>query len=107
MPESIGFKAPWKPSIFMPKWATRIWQEVTGVRAEQVQDITYDDILAEGWDSRTSQPMTEGTAGEDAFLWFRILWDSINAQRGYPFADNPWVWVYEFKRLETPAGANQ
>ena len=36
---------------------------------------------------------------------FRILWDSISAE--HPFADNPWVWVYEFKRLETPAGANQ
>ena len=99
---------PWKHSVlssrFMPKWATRIWLEVTDKRAEQVQDITYDDILAEGWDSRTSQPMTEGTAGEDAFLWFRILWDSINAN---PFADNSWAWVYEFKRLETPGGAKQ
>jgi len=94
-----GDEGPWRSPIFMPRWASRITLEVTGVRTERVQDITYDDILAEGWNSRTSEPITDGTAGEDARAWYIALWDSINARRGYPWVSNPWVWVVEFKRI--------
>ena len=86
----------WNAAITMPRWASRITLEVTGVRVERLQDITYDDILAEGWNSRTSEPITDGTAGEDARAWYIALWDSINARRGYPWVSNPWVWVVEF-----------
>ena len=89
----------WRSPVTMPRWASRITLEVTGVRTERVQDITYDDILAEGWNSRTSEPITDGTAGEDARAWYIALWDSINARRGYPWISNPWVWVVEFKRI--------
>jgi len=100
---------PWKHSVlssrFMPKWATRIWLEVTGVRAEQVQDIIHNDILAEGWNCRDDLPWAEGPT--DALRWFITLWDSINAKRGFGWDTNSWVWVYEFKRMETPGGAKQ
>ena len=74
----------WYPSIFMPKWAARIWLEVTGVRVERVQDLTKQDALA------------EGMQGCFPRIDFETLWDSINTK--YPWADNPWVWIYEFKR---------
>jgi len=90
----------WRPSIHMPRWACRIMLEVTGVRVERVQDISYDDILAEGWDVKSSQPMTDGTAGVDALLWFRVLWDTINKKRGFDWDSNPWVFVVGFRVLE-------
>jgi len=100
--EQTGFVMPWRPSIFMPKWATRIWLEVTGVRAERVQDISDGDIEAEGVVVNAEfNPVVERYWG------FIQLWDSINAKRGLGWATNPWVWVYEFERLETPAGASQ
>ena len=113
LPESIGFKAPWKPSIFMPKWATRIWLEVTGVRAERVQDISEEDAEAEGVtpilrDGGGFEPWGAPCPPFPCYAEvFARLWDSINAKRGFGWDTNPWVWVYEFKRLETPAGAKQ
>jgi len=99
---------PWKhsvlPSIFMPKWATRIWLEVTGVRAEQVQDISEADAEAEGVtpilrDGGGFEPWGAPCPPFPCYAEvFARLWDSINAKRGYPFADNSWVWVYTFKR---------
>jgi len=98
-PDPSGYVLRWNSPIFMPRRASRITLEVTGVRTERVQDITYDDILAEGWNSRTSEPITDGTAGEDARAWYIALWDSINGKR-YPWASNPWVWVVEFRRIQ-------
>ena len=79
------------PSIFMPRWASRILLEVTSVRVERVQDITEDGAMAEGIAS---------TAGYmEHRRCFKNLWDSINLKRGYGWGANPWVWVIEFKRL--------
>ncbi len=96
----------WRPSIFMPKWASRILLEVTDVRVERVQEITIDDIEAEG-----VYRIEDGQdCGRDTFLNtgnFLDLWDSINAKRGFGWNTNPWVWVVEFKRvvvIHTPAG---
>ena len=83
----------WRPSIHMPKWATRLWLEVTGVRAQRVQKITHGDIAAEG-------VACPGDCLGGCFERFVALWDSINAQRGYGWDTNPWVWVYELKRME-------
>ena len=84
----------WRPSIHMPRWASRITLELTDVRVERVQDITTNDIYAEG---------VEGPADgspNDVFVKFRELWDSINAKRGYGWDVNPLVWVLGFRRTE-------
>lgn len=78
-----------RPSIHMPRWASRITLEVTGMRVERVQDISEDDVYAEGVGHGRVSPQLE----------FQELWDSINARRGFGWAVNPWVWCVEFRRL--------
>lgn len=80
----------WRPSIHMPRWASRLTLELTGVRVERLQDITEADAIAEGV---TSPPGWANVPG------FAVLWNSINAARGYGWDANPWVWVVEFRRL--------
>ncbi len=99
-----------RPSIFLPRWASRLTLEVTGVRVERVQDISEWDAVAEGitdWTCHCGVPANGLHVGPhhdpvpmDATLEFMQLWDSINAKRGYGWDTNPWVWVVEFKRLE-------
>jgi len=88
----------WKPSIFMPRWASRITLEVTGVRVERLQGIGEDDAKAEGVtpdaDCITNRCVRPH---RDRFL---DLWNEINGKRqGCTWQDNPWVWVLEFRRL--------
>ena len=94
----------WRPSIHMPRWASRITLEVTGVRVERVQEITPEDCEEEGIESPFDVDDADWTAQS---VWdmqmkgkFQKLWDSINAKRGYSWAANPWVWVIEFKKVE-------
>lgn len=87
----------WRPSIHMPRWASRITLEITGVRVEKLQDIGEDDAAAEGVSERFSPPDHVMSIGRIAA--FHDLWDSINLQRGYAWNTNPWVWVVEFKRI--------
>ena len=100
------------PSIHMPRWASRINLEITDIRVERVQEISEVDGWAEGckkgmptdnggyFPAEEPHP-TGGTIGwDDPQEWFSDLWDTINAARGYPWKDNPWVWVVEFKRVE-------
>lgn len=101
----------WRPSIHMPRWASRITLEVTGVRVERVQDIGDEDIQAEGvWHDgayfRSVRHPVKGTCKcwGTAAEAFRNLWDSINAKRGHPWSSNPWVWVVEFERVNDIAG---
>lgn len=82
----------WRPSIHMPKWASRIWLEVTDVRVERVQEIKNADYLSEG-----VQPHPPYGSPASYRTQFRELWDSINAKRA-PWAENPWVWVVSFRR---------
>jgi len=89
---------PWRPSTHMPRWASRITLEVELVRVQRVQDISYADILAEGWDARSSEPVTDGTAGEDARAWFAALWDSIHGPGAWE--RNDWVWAVTFRRVK-------
>ena len=93
-----------RPSIFMPRWASRITLEITGVSVERVQDISATDALAEGIaeDLRIGV-MSEPTQPDDYIAAFSALWDSINAKRGFGWDSNPYVWVVEFKRV----GADQ
>jgi hypothetical protein len=83
----------WRPSIFMPRWASRISLEVTGVRVERVQDISEEDAGAEG-----CVPWRDPGGGVTYRSGFADLWDSINAKRGSAWDANPYVWVIEFRR---------
>lgn len=76
-------------SIHMPRWASRIQLEITGVRVERLQEISYEDARSEGIDP-TIWPglLTNG---------FKLLWESINGDGSWDA--NPWVWVIEFRRV--------
>lgn len=88
----------WKPSIFMPRWASRITLEITGVRVERLQDITEADAKAEGVIGCVRQnSYPRGTDGQPSRAEYAILWESINGQGSWD--KNPWVWVLEFKKL--------
>lgn len=84
----------WKPSIHMPRAASRITLEVTDVRVERVQHISEADAAAEGVDAIPSAPaaLTHRTS-------FAKLWDTINSKRGHPWSNNDWVWAVSFKRI--------
>lgn len=96
----------WRPSIHMPREAARIFLRVTNVRVERLHDITENDARNEGvkdpYDyqepSYYNQPHVRGMEiNKSAFAG---LWDSLNAKRGYGWDVNPYVWVYEFERVE-------
>lgn len=84
----------WTPSIHMPRWASRITLEITGVRVERLASVSNDDARAEGY------PADRAADGgnSDPWLWFRDLWEGIYPEQS--FKVNPWVWVIEFKRVE-------
>ena len=83
-----------RPSIHMPRWASRITLEITEVRAEQIQQISYEDIRAEGIEKELTDTSIQMKRN------FMKLWDSINAKRGYPWESNPWVWIISFEVKE-------
>lgn len=92
-----GHEIPWRSSRFMPKWAARIFLEITNIRVERVQDICEEDAKAEGVLNRLScENPTDPTGYVEAF---EVLWDSLNAKRGYGWDKNSWIWVIEFIRL--------
>lgn len=80
----------WRPSIFMPRWASRITLEVTSVRAERLQEISEADAAAEG--------IAHVPPDSRLVPLYAQLWDSLNAKRA-PWASNPWVFVVSFQRL--------
>ena len=94
----------WRPSIHMPRWASRITLEVTDVRVQRVQEISDEDVVAEGVDiGKQPYPIDAPYLRDfdiDFEVAFRELWDSINAKRGYGWDTNPLVWALTFKLLE-------
>lgn len=82
----------WKPSILMPRWASRITLEVTGVRMERLQDISEADAVAEGVSGKRT-----ADADFSAREAYSVLWEQINGPGAWDA--NPWVWVVEFKRV--------
>lgn len=74
----------WKSPIYMPKIAARIWLEITGIRAERLQEITDDDVTAEGCVNA---------------LTFSSSWDTIYKARGFGWSTNPWCWCISFRRM--------
>ena len=96
--ESFPESMRWKPSIFMPRWASRLTLEVTDVRVQRVQKITEEDAKAEGVEPRHAG---QGEVGHPIHTYrtgFVYVWHSINAKRGFGWEKNPWVWVIEFTR---------
>ena len=113
----------WRPSIHMPRWASRISLEVVNTRVERIQDISEADAKAEGVEENICQPpytcpqyKGDGkccNADSDEYInyladedgepcysardSFRTFWDSINISRGYGWDANPWAWVAEFR----------
>lgn len=96
----------WKPSIFMPKEAARIWLKVTDVRVERLQNIIEDGAKAEGANWKNGK-----NVGWEEKMWrtaierFAKIWDSTIKKSDldrYGWNANPWVWVIEFERCEKP-----
>lgn len=74
----------WRPSIFMPRWASRITLEITDIRVERLQEITEEDAIAEGFAAGDGRPVN-GFDTESPFpavASFRSLWEQLNAERG-------------------------
>ena len=87
------------------KESARLWLRVTGVRAERLQEISEDDAVAEGCVAKPSEcePCAMGicSAHQPPIGQFIGLWDSINGKKPErSWADNPWVWVYDFRVAE-------
>ncbi|RXT91384.1 hypothetical protein B1F69_14295 [Pseudomonas syringae] len=86
----------WKPSIHMPRWASRILLQITDVRVERLQDISKEQALDEGVMSCERDIDPDGNDYAPIEL-FGGLWTMINGDGSYQ--SNPWVWVVEFKRV--------
>ncbi|HCC2880301.1 morphogenetic protein [Klebsiella variicola] len=82
----------WRPSIHMPRWASRILLEITDVRVERLKSISDGDAIREGC---STADMKSGDCVADVFA---RLWASIYGDESWN--SNPWVWVIEFKRVE-------
>lgn len=109
----------WKPSIHMPRAAARLFLRVTDVDVERVQNIPAQDVIREGvcnefcaacleesGDCEPQRDVDLFCGGEDRLVdAFADLWDRLNAERGYGWEVNPWVWVVSFERCEEPEGS--
>ncbi|HCF5848268.1 hypothetical protein [Pseudomonas aeruginosa] len=99
-------QARWRPSIHMPRWASRILLEITAVRVERLQDISDDQAEAEGVEGPENITNVDVWDGAERELFnamnqprarFRRLWSDINGSESWD--SNPWVWCIEFKRV--------
>lgn len=93
----------WRPSIHMPRWACRIELEIVSVRVERLQEITRNDAKAEGVSGAWKNPPEKEEHYQRVLLNpyvanYSVLWDEINAERGFGWNVNPFVWVIEFQR---------
>ena len=97
----------WKPSIHMPRWASRITLEITDIRIERVQEITEHEAIKEGvldhrfngYESISEEEIRDLLNGSPKYA-FRCLWDSLYVKKGLGWYANPWVWVIGFRRVE-------
>jgi len=104
----------WRPSIFMPRWASRILLEIVEVRLERLQAISEIDAIDEGvmlvpnppaYQRAIEQWVADGRPGKPPLgpspaERYRHLWDSLNARRGAGWDANPWIWALTFRRIK-------
>lgn len=87
-----GDKPKWcgktRSSIFMPRWASRLTLEITDIRVERLQDMSDEDMIAEGLYDRYDYSKAQR------------VWNKLNAKRGFDWTSNPWVWVISFKDVK-------
>lgn len=115
----------WRPSIHMPRWASRITLEIVSIRVERLQEISEEDAIAEGIKTEIGivdircyggdpveikgtryffdSPKCDEYGYEDPVSAYAALWESINGPGSWDA--NPWVWVVEFKRIEVAGKA--
>ncbi|WP_226051518.1 hypothetical protein [Dickeya chrysanthemi] len=114
-PDGFDFEGSWTPSIHMPRWASRITLEITGVRVERLNDISPEDAESEGLERTNFTgfgdepgmpcfPEPDVYRGTKEHGWtecpseaFQHLWKSLYGEESWQ--KNPWCWVIEFKRL--------
>lgn len=114
----------WRPSIHMPRWASRITLEVISIRVQRLQEISEADARAEGTllpvepapvpgkvvplFQVTGAPLMEmgiKPSRANCYRWaYTCLWEQINGKRA-PWRSNPWVWAISFKRVDATLGA--
>jgi hypothetical protein len=102
----------WKPSIFMPKEACRIFLKVKSVRVERLNDISHEDSIAEGIEIiHNAEPtvnvfqrydLKEKLGTTNPIYSYQTLWQKINGKDSWK--ENPFVWVIDFERTERPTG---
>lgn len=103
--EEDELQCKWRPSIHMPRWASRITLEIESVRVERLQDISEADALAEGCPCYVCGAPLDGNSEADCHCFhrtatasdYRDLWEHINGEGSW--SANPWVWAITFKRL--------
>jgi hypothetical protein len=103
-----GFVNQWRPSIHMPKWASRLTLEITDVSVERLQDITEEDAQREGVQPRFEIDAATFIHGkhEDIVnrtthrIGFKHSWDALYKSKGYGWDSNCWCWVIRFRKLE-------
>lgn len=94
-----GFR--WRPSIHMPRWASRITLEITEVRVERLGEISEGDAYDEGAQAWAAETVRDGNKYPNVVSAFRALWESINGAGSWDA--NPYVWVVSFRRVEQEA----
>lgn len=93
--DHIGIKKVWKPSIFMPRRASRIMIEITEVKVERLQEITPTDAIAEGVEGKGKN---KDVVPDDGWrMGYRNVWESINGHGSWD--SNPFVWVVSFQKI--------
>ena len=88
----------WKPSLHMPRWASRLLLEIVDIGIERLNDISTEDACAEGCDHSKSEAAISMGRHYKPKAVFKHLWQSINGVENW--YNNPWVWVVKFKVID-------
>lgn len=91
----------WRPSIHMPRWASRITLEITAVRVERLQEMHHktEEFESEGFELPPTELWPHENRSDKLEAVFTKSWNALNAKRGYSWESNPWVFVISFRRL--------